>query len=295
MSKNKELKSFNEAKRIRETLISNLEKCKTAGRFKAIMEQFRKDTLDGHFSIVNKNLNKPHRRSINSLDAQIQMLINEKREEFEPKLTQLHEQEVLKQKTELSLSSDESEHSNVVENFELVDKSEVSEDSAKGQHDLINKPSHEVTQIPTCCGPIIGSGLKKDPKKVTDSPIDSAENPVVTKQIMPRRVGELVRVKEQLDALLDKQAEFVGNYHAHKVRYPHDVQKLLEYENAIKAAGAVYDNVNYLYNAYIHGNIDLDHFKQAAELLLDDEVEDVQTLKSHRGYKEGLSHRFARG
>ena len=218
------------------------------------------------------------------------MLINEKREEFATKLDDLHEKEVLRQKAELSPPSDESENSDVNESSEVVEDSEKIEKSEKEKHSgehpvvIVDTPQ-KTTHIPTCCGPVTNKGLKKDSTEVVpDAPI--VKTPVITKQLIPTRVGDLVRVKEQLDALLDKQAEFVGKYHAHKARYPDDTQKLLGFENAIKATGSIYDNINYLYNAYIYGDIDLDHFKQAAEPLLGDEVEEVQTLKSHRGFKE---------
>ena len=55
MSKNsKELKAFNEAKRIRADLISSLEKCKTAGRFKEIMLRQQNDKRDGLFHLQTK-------------------------------------------------------------------------------------------------------------------------------------------------------------------------------------------------------------------------------------------------
>ncbi|MCL9682796.1 hypothetical protein [Legionella maioricensis] len=303
-------KIYKAAELIRKNLIKNLEECKTAGGFKAIMAQYRKDTLDGHFSLVGKNLTKSRRETLERLDAQIDMLINEKREQFEDKLTQLHEKEKAQQAAELSSSSDESEHSDVSEHSEHP---EVIEPPKETEHpevieppketeqleeteqlgEIIDAPPHDLNHIPACCS--VGSEkkvekvLKKEKSKTVltpDSTISTSEIPVVTREINPERVVHLARVKAQLDALSDKKAEFIGKYSAHAERYPNDLAKLEEFNKAIQATENIHHNVTSIYNAYVYGDIELDHFKEAAAPLLDNDVEDVQTLKSHRGLKE---------
>lgn len=279
--KNKESKAFKAAILIRKDLMSDLEKCKTPGRYKEIMGKYRQDQLDGHFSLKGIIV-ASQKKVIQMKDAQIEMQIKETREKFEDKLVQLNQKELVQDQSESSI--EESEYS---DELAIVPES----------------PSHILTSD------LINSDLNKEPEVVliSETPILTPETPIltpkspivdsetssivpespaITKQIHPERVIHLARVKTQLDALSDKKAEFIGKYSAHSEKHPTDLKKLEEFNKAIQATENIHASISILYTAYIYGDIELDYFKQTAAPLLSNEDEDVKTLKSHRGFKE---------
>ena len=259
---NKEMKAFRAAEKVRDDLLTSLQNCTTETRLHTILNKYEENRKNHKFTVNLGNLKASHRAIIISLDEEIKELIKEKTLQFAPKE-----------------ESDVSEVSEVSEETGIVGG--VSELISKGTDPVLTS-THVPAQISVTNEDSQEPGLVVNPEpKILD-----LEFPVIPREINPERVRDLARVKIQLDALLDKKAEFIGKYATHAEKYPGDISKLEEFDKAIQATESIHDRINHLYNEYIYGDIDLDLFKRDAAPLLNDTVEDVQTLKSHRGLKE---------
>ncbi|BCA96365.1 hypothetical protein TUM19329_27260 [Legionella antarctica] len=260
----KEMKAFNAAEQIRNNLITSLRNCKNKSMLDSILNKYEKNQKKNMFAVGN--LTPGHRKTIDGLQETIKELIAEKQLQFPPKPIE-----------EIEVRDNSEEIQNVDEPSEM-----------SKSNDPVPDPTHVDAHIPTFV-PTTDIGHQEPVldlnSEAATSTLDS-DLPVIFREIKPERERILARVKLQLDALSDKKAEFVGKYSAHADKYPDDLATLEEFDKAMQATENIYNRVNYLYDAYIHGEIELNVFKDEAAPLLDDTVEEVQTLKSHRGLKE---------
>lgn len=97
------------------------------------------------------------------------------------------------------------------------------------------------------------------------------------------REHELAQVMKQLARMLTKIDDLylLGDE-------CEDTAKADIYHKAARAASSIYNSVSLAANDYIYEAIDLDVFKEKTQEFLNDDARNVQTLKTHRGWKEVL-------
>ena len=291
----KQEKAFLEVSKVREKLISSLEKCTTEKRLNEILDQYNADIKKGLFRVNLGNFKSKFRLQIEGMNDTIDELIESKKALF-ASISSSSEESAEDVESDISVEDKKYEVKDVITidsaakmiNLYLFNPANESADDSE----LANNDASEEAQLA-----IVANNKPKDepvegalPKPAIDAP---DINTPKAKNFDPKRVFELAAVKQQLNALSDKSAEFNGKLQSLLANNPDDLKKAEEYRKAKAAINSIHHQVQNLYNDYIYGDIDLNTFKEAAKPLLDNENEHVQTLQSHRGTKQILINLLA--
>jgi len=261
----KEAIAFRAIEKLREGLIRSLTNCSTWERLEILLNKYEADVQKGLFRVNLGNFTSKYRLQIQGMDEEIKELIEEKRALYAPKPVLSEESEASDMNEELSVE-DEVEEA-VKDNF--ADNENVIEHLIE---DLLSDVAfHKIEHIN---GPVMIC-------------------PPLDKKVDPKRVLDLAAVKQHLDALSDKRAEFDGKIVRLLRDYTEESKQVEEYRKARNAINHIHTQIEVLYNKYVCGEIELEAFKNAAKPLLNNENEHVQTLQSHRGVKQILVNLLA--
>lgn len=99
-----------------------------------------------------------------------------------------------------------------------------------------------------------------------------------------KRVHELAPILDLLSRMDRKIDDFF--HYSEECTKKNNTVKAQTYYAAMKAASSIHKSMKSVTEDYVSGLISLEQFKTKSREILDDKAEDVQTLKTHRGWKE---------
>lgn len=101
-----------------------------------------------------------------------------------------------------------------------------------------------------------------------------------------KRVHELAPILDLLSRMDRKIDDFF--HYAEECTKKNNTMKAESYYAAMNAASGIHKSIKSATDEYASGLISLEQFKTKSREILDDKTEQVQTLKTHRGWKEIL-------
>ncbi|KTD57636.1 hypothetical protein Lsha_2477 [Legionella shakespearei DSM 23087] len=99
-----------------------------------------------------------------------------------------------------------------------------------------------------------------------------------------KRVHELTPILDLLSRMDRKIDDFL--HYAEECTTKNNTLKAETYYAAMNAASCIHKSIKSAADEYANGLISLDEFKTRSKATLEDKTEHVQTLKTHRGWKE---------
>lgn len=316
--KTNQAKAARTALQVRDEFITSLEACKSNTQFLEILNKYNSDKKKGVFSI-GIFTSKQHGK-ITDADAEINTLIKQRRIYFAQQV-----------RTDLIHSLEAcTSYDRLLEILDEYDQGKEEKIYKINLNDITEKQYAVIQQLDLEISTLIESktkqfapeldgidekievkpeyaSMKSVPEEISPSAHEHVPNPKSqikkpcwsafyagkTGQVDIDRLTNVVIVRDHLRSIYDKKAEFWGKLDTLRKTHPEEIQKVREYQDAIKALDNIYEGINGLYQSYITREIDLDQFKSDAKVYLSEDCDDVQILKSHRGVKQILVNLLA--
>ncbi|WP_010654191.1 hypothetical protein [Fluoribacter dumoffii] len=289
----KEKKAYENAKRIRETLIGRLNKCKSEAEMSNYLKAYEDNKRKQTSSVTLTNF---HKQNIDDLDLQIKGLIQNLNERFRPKDP---------------VEASGGLQSSIQENKEVLTQVIHTIDDEKkevGTHTQGNNEDQKSIHLPPRREggkkPLLNESMDSSTKSSTEEYLnprqeenESADNHRRSSpgededalQAIRKRTSDLMEVFLKLRTIRFKQLKYEEKAKKYHLRGDHN--KEAQYSEAASAAGSIYKQIDGLAQQYIlDGNLAL--FQLNSTRILDEESEQVKTLKKHRGWWEEFLDSF---
>lgn len=274
----REKQNFDKALFARETLIQNLNSCKSYDRLQEILKKIEHAKSKSQSPFKIGGLTAHHTATISAKDLDIAKLINLKKAEFPKPVV------IAPVAEPIDVDGDKPEESTIDVPAAIIEpvledsfEPETSEDDASAynfdedmseEKSLTNSNEHQLTDA-----------------------IQSLNNFYMPeehheiKEFNHARAQELCTVRDKLDVLKVKMNELK------KIEKGiNNEDKAMCYRRAANAAMIVYSNINLLCSDYEHNKISLDVFKAKSKDILKTDNLAVIELNAHRGYKDVIAN-----
>ncbi len=277
----RERQNFEKASQVRETVIKNLNECQSYERLQVILHHLQEAKKKSQSPFRIRNLNDYHIQAVNSLDKQLDRLIQEKKNRF-PKpiepvsiIAEGTQTETLEELVDTNLSV----QVEVQADADELTQDEALVDSIYDVRDESTTPySGEYSSGYEYPAPVEGSTRKANWARSNDRiymPLRRTSD-----EFNHGRAQELWEIRDKLNILKIKGKTFL------KYSDKDDAT----YKSAAKAVAVIYRNINLLCSDYEYGRINLKTFKIQCKKYLKDENQDVVVANTHRQYKDAIAN-----
>ena len=274
----KEKKAYERAFNIRVSFVNKLEKCNSAEELAVIARSYQTALEKGRLSY--SVLTQYHSTEINSLSTKIKTLFAEKQQQFtavndtagiSPRATEEQTYGIIEEVREVDYH-----HAKKIETGEYED---VELDEEEEEEFLFNNTDSTQTRRHGY------EGSREHDGDYHDGGYDVDD----TYGTNPGKEHYLAKVRECIASMRLKMSYFERMMH----EYKNNPDKAKPYEKAYGAAKTVVTAMERLANDYAREHISLAKFKAQTKTALDSKNEHIQTLESHRGWKQILVNLLA--